>query len=102
MGEVSDSLIDRCVTKIIDTNMPMFQNDCERLTATQVAMLKAVADGESHFNAASVVAKYGLGNGQTITRNKRSLQERDIIDKNGGNYSFTDPIFGLWFRRTYM
>lgn len=101
-GEVNDELIDKCVTKIIDTNLPMFQNDCERLTASQIAMLRAVTDGEFHFNAAAVVAKYGLGSSQTITRNKRSLCERDFIDKDGDSYSFTDPIFGLWFRRACM
>ena len=46
-----------------------------------------------------VVRKYELGSAQTITRNKRMLTERDFIEKEG--YVFSDPVFGLWFKREY-
>ena len=84
-----------------DTNMPMFMNDTENLTAAQTAMLRAVADGEYRFNSIPVVRKYELGSAQTITRNKRMLTERDFIEKEGNKYAFSDPIFELWFRREY-
>lgn len=87
---------------LIDTNMPMFISDTENLTASQVAMLRAVVDGEYHFNSAAVVSKYGLGNPQTITRNKKILVERDFIEKQENSFVFTDPIFEVWFRRQYM
>lgn len=101
-GVVSDEIIDRRVQQLIDTNMPMFMNDIEYLTATQTAMLRAVADGEYQFNAMAIVKKYELGSAQTITRNKKILVERDFVEKGNKNYYFTDPVFELWFRREYM
>ena len=99
---VSDEVIDRRVQQLIDTNMPMFMNDVENLTATQIAMLRAVADGEYQFNAMAIVKKYELGSAQTITRNKKMLVERDFVEKSNKNYCFSDPVFELWFRREYM
>lgn len=99
---VSDEILKRQLRMLIDTNMPMFISDTENLTASQVAMLRAVAEGESRFNAATVVGKYGLGNSQTITRNKRILIERDFVEKQADVYTFADPIFELWFREKYM
>lgn len=100
-GKVTKETIEIRTRQLIDTNMPMFMNDTENLTAAQTAMLRAVADGEYRLNAVSVVQKYGLGSAQTITRNKRMLTERDFIEKEGERYVFSDPIFELWFRREY-
>lgn len=99
---VSGEILKRQLRMLIDTNMPMFISDTENLTASQTAMLRAVANGESQFNSASIVNKYKLGNPQSITRNKRILVERDFVEKQADAYSFADPIFELWFREKYM
>ena len=98
---VTDQTIEVRIQQLIDTNMPMFMNDAEPLTAAQTAMLRAVADEEYRFNSIPVVRKYELGSTQTITRNKRILVERDFLEKEGNQYTFADPIFELWFRREY-
>ena len=64
-------------------------------------MLRAVANGEYRFYSIPVVRKYELGRAQTLTRNKRMLTERDFIEKEGGLYVFSDPVFELWFKREY-
>lgn len=84
--KVTDEIIEIRTRQLIDTNMPMFMNDTENLTAAQTAMLRAVADGEYRFNSIPVVRKYELGSAQTITRNKRMLTERDFIEKEGNKY----------------
>lgn len=100
-GRVTDDIIEVRTRQLIDTNMPMFMNDTENLTAAQTAMLRAVANGEYRLNAAAVVQKYELGSAQTITRNKRILTERDFIEKEEERYVFSDPVFELWFKRKY-
>lgn len=99
--QVTEEVINIRTQQLIDTNMPMFMNDTENLTAAQTAMLRAVADGEYRFNSISVTRKYELGSAQTITRNKRMLTERDFIEKEGNKYVFSDPIFELWFKKEY-
>lgn len=98
---VTDETIEVRTQQLVDTNMPMFMNDTENLTAAQTNMLRAVADGEYRFNSQPVVRKYELGSAQTITRNKRMLSEKDFIEKEGNRYVFSDPIFELWFKREY-
>ena len=102
-GQVTQEILQRSLTQLISTNEPMFQNDVDELTTPQVAMLKAIRDGQQQLNAAATVEKYQLGNGQTITRNKRILAERDFIEQTAGNgpYQFCDPIFELWFRQNF-
>lgn len=102
LDEVTDEIIDTQIQQLVDTNMPMFMNDTENLTAAQVAMLRAVSEGESRFNSAMVVRKYELGSAQTITRNKRILTERDFMEKQREDYVFSDPIFEIWFRKQYL
>jgi len=102
--EVSDDILELALAQMVEMNAPMYENDTENLTSAQFAMLKAVANGEYKLNAAAVVKKYDLGNGQTITRNKKILQEMDFFEKvvDVEKYEFCDPVFEIWFKRRYM
>ena len=87
--KVTDEIIEIRTRQLIDTNMPMFMNDTENLTAAQTAMLRAVADGEYRFNSIPVVRKYELGSAQTITRNKRmpvSYTHLDVYKRQALHY----------------
>ena len=100
-GEVTQEVFDRAMTRLIDTNAPMFQNDFELLTASQKTMLRAVNDGVTQFSAEATKRLYPLGNANTIVRNKRILQDKDIIEMNGDAFDFVDPVFQLWFSQEY-
>lgn len=67
--------------QVLNINTPMFQNDTENLSSTQIEMLKAIADGEQHFSSQAVKQVYNLGNPNTIVKNKKILQNKDIIEK---------------------
>lgn len=54
-----------------------------------------------NFCAKGVVEKYRLGQSQTITRNKKTLVEKDLVEKNKDLFSFVDPLFELWLKREY-
>ena len=100
-GIVSDEEIDRQLDMVIDTNAETFQNELDELVPSQIALLKAIASRETHFNAKSVVEKYRLGQSQTITRNKKTLVEKDLVEKSREMFSFVDPLFELWLKREY-
>lgn len=100
-GAVTDQDLDRQLDLVIDTNEETFQNELDELVPSQIALLKAIAAGETHFNAKGVVEKYRLGQAQTITRNKRTLVEKDLVEKGRDAYSFVDPLFELWIKREY-
>ena len=100
-GIVSDEELDRQLDMVIDTNAETFQNELDELVPSQIALLKAIASGETHFNAKGVVEKYRLGQSQTITRNKKTLVEKDLVEKTRDTLSFVDPLFELWLKREY-
>ena len=64
-------------------------------------MLKAIADGQQHFSSQAVGQIYRLGNPNTIAKNKKTLQNRDIIEKQKEEFVFVDPIYRLWFKEEY-
>ena len=88
------------VKQLLNINTPMFQSDCNKLTPAQLELLRAIAAGETKFSSAEVNSKYNLGNPNTLAKNKRSLQEQDIIEKIKDNtFHFIDPIFKLWIEK---
>ncbi len=94
---VTTEIFNTSVRRLIDTNAPMFQNDIELLTASQKAMLHAINDGVTQLSATATKQLYNLGNANTIVRNKRILQNKDIIELEQQRFTFVDPIFQLWF-----
>ncbi len=100
-GEVDAATFDRSLKQLIDTNMPMFMNDIEQLSASQVEMLRAIHSGVVQLSGQKSRELFDLGNPNTITKNKKSLINRDIIEFDKGKITFVDPVFELWFGRDY-
>ena len=99
--EVTEEVFSTGLKQVLNINTPMFQNDTENLSATQIEMLKAVCNGEEHFTSQAAKASYNLGNPNTIVKNKKILQNKDIIEKDGNAFSFVDPVYRLWFKKEY-
>lgn len=59
-------------------------------------MLRAINDGVKQLASVKSNQIYHLGNANTIARNKRILQDKDIIEHDGDHFIFVDPIFKLW------
>ena len=97
-NEVSEEIMHRSLQHLIDTNSPMFISDTEKLTPSQRAMLRAIADGASRLTSEETVQRYHLGNPNTIQRNKRILQEKSFVDVENGALYISDPIFKLWYK----
>lgn len=97
----TEEIIQRQLQAVLDTNLPVFEAETDKLAASQVAMLRAVADGEQRLNSAETVKKYSLGGPQTITRNKSVLTRIDILEKQDSKLVFVDPLYRLWFKRTF-
>ena len=100
-SEVTEDIFNLGLKQVLNINTPMFQNDTENLSSTQIEMLKAIVDGEQHFSSQAVKQIYNLGNPNTIVKNKKTLQNKDIIEKNKDGFSFVDPIYRLWFKGEY-
>ena len=100
-SNVIDHIFTEQLQMLIDTNAPMFQSNSETLTPAQIGMLAAISNGETKLNSKPIVDRYTLGNQQTITRNKKRLQELDIIEMADEYFVFVDSVYELWFRQQY-
>lgn len=98
---VNPKILDEQLQLVLDTNEDLFLTEMDSLTSTQIGMLKAIASGEKHLNAKETVEQYGLGQPQSITRNKKVLVEKDLLEKRMNDFSFVDPVFELWLKREY-
>ena len=99
--EVTEEVFSLGLKQVLNINTPMFQNDTENLSSTQIEMLKAIANGEQHFSSQAVKQIYNLGNPNTIVKNRKTLQNKDIIEKQNDAFVFVDPIYRLWFKEEY-
>lgn len=96
-SEATEETYSTGLKQVLNINTPMFQNDTESLSATQVEMLRAIAAGEQHFSSQAAGRRFSLGNPNTIAKNKRALQNKDMIEQRGGLFVFVDPVYRLWF-----
>jgi len=100
--ETTGEILHQAAEQVIDANLPLYQSECEALSVGQINLLKAIASGEKSFTAVDVMNKYRLGTPQNVSKNKRTLQRRDFIDKTKDGFVFLDPVFERWFVREYV
>lgn len=101
VNKVTEESFNYGLSQMINTNSPMFQNDTETLAASQIEMLRAIRDGVQQLSSSEARTKYHLGNPNTISKNKKILQNKDIVEMKSGKLVFVDPIYRLWFAEEY-
>ena len=99
--EVTEEILHQAVDMVISTNAFFYQESCDNLSSTQINLLIAVIEGETKFTSAKVMANYKLGTPRNVSKNKRALEVKDIIDFNAGKTYFLDPFLEYWFEKTF-
>lgn len=94
--------IEIALRELINANTPLYQNEIENISYTQLNLLKAVAKGETQFTSAAVMQKHLLGTPRNVSKNKTLLINNDIIHKINNLFEFIDPAFELWFKKQFF
>ncbi len=92
--------MDESINELIEQNSILYQQIVNSLSNTQINFLKALSKGATGFNSSEVMRKYALGTSGNVTKIKKTLLNKEIIDING-NISFLDPAFRLWFKKVF-
>lgn len=100
--EVDKNLLLDALNQLVYTNAPLYQRDIESLSGTQVNLLKAIASGETKLSGQETMRRYNLGTSANVVKNKKVLVESDVLDDNGGELKFLDPVFELWFKKQFF
>jgi len=94
--------IEAALRELIQANTPLYQNEVENLSNTQINLLKAVAKGETKFTSTAVMQEYQLGTPRNVSKNRQILNNSDLIHELNGEYEFLDPAFELWFKKQFF
>ncbi|MCL2650415.1 MAG: ATP-binding protein [Candidatus Azobacteroides sp.] len=100
-NKANTDILQQAIEQVIDANLPLYQNECDALTASQLNLLVAAANNERNLTAVETMNKYSMGTPQNVSKNKNVLQNRDIIEKTKDGFAFLDPVFKRWFVREY-
>ena len=100
-NNVNTDIMQQAIEQVIEANLPLYQNECDALTASQINLLIAIVNHEQLLTAVETLGKYNMGTPQNVSKNKKILQNRDIIEKTDDGFTFLDPVFKRWFAREY-
>ena len=100
--EAGEDELRKALAWCVEINSETFRTVCDKLTAAQIGILRALAAGEQQFSAAETLRKYHLGTAAAVTKNKEALLRRDVITASHSRLEFLDPVFRLWFCENYM
>jgi len=101
-NNATDTELNKALNELINANSPLYQNEIENISHTQLNFLKAVAHSETQFTSNNVMQKYALGTPRNVSKNKTILINADIIHDINGIFEFVDPAFELWFKKQYF
>jgi len=97
--EATYEIIETAMDLVVRSNALHYQDICEALSNTQLNLVFAILEGETKLTAAETMQKYNLGTPRNVSKNKKVLEGKDLVEIHGENISFNDPIFEYWLRK---
>ena len=98
----SEEIVKEALDNLLLQLSLLFQNVTDSLTATQVNFLKALLDEAAQLSSRDTIEQYNLGTSANIPRIKEALINKEIIDVNGNEISFLDPMYKHWLKKYYF
>jgi uncharacterized protein len=98
----SESIIHQAHRGIVDQLSMLFQSKTDELSNTQVNFLKALISGEAQLSSKETLDKYKLGTSANVSRIKRALENKEIIDLFTGEIMILDPMYHYWLKTDYF
>lgn len=101
-GVCTDNTVDEAFDDILRQQGELNRALTATLTITQQNLLHAMAEGEKSLSSMAVMEKYGLKSTTEISRARKALVAKDILDNFGKVYSFEDPLYEYWLKNVYF
>lgn len=99
---VTEEILSVAIEELIAQTSALFMNQIEGLTTYQMNFIRAVCSGiHEGFGVKDLTLEYDFGAKSNISRIKKALQEKEIIEIEKGKVYMADPVFVSWFNRTY-
>jgi hypothetical protein len=101
-SECSEETVHEAHEAIVAQLSLLFVTITESLTAHQLNLMKAILLGETALSSAEIITQYRLGSSSNVTRSRKALIDKDILDNKAGVLSFQDPMYRHWLAESYF
>jgi len=98
----SDEIVHQAHLSLVEQLSLLFATITEALPSNQLNFLKALVAGETALSSSGVLAKYRLISSANVTRARKALTEKDILDNKAGVVSFQDPMYRFWLENKFF
>lgn len=100
--EVTEESFTRAVDDLLAQNSNVFIEQTQSLTTFQLNFLRAIMDGvSSGFGEESVRDRYNLGSTSNITRLKKSMIDKELVELTPEGIVLGDPVLKLWLKKIF-
>lgn len=84
---------------LLHQNHALFMEQMNGLTQYQIRFVRAIMDGKAlEINRKDTIEEYELGSSANIATIKKALQKKELVEIEGKDIHFSDPIFVHWLR----
>lgn len=95
---VETETIALAIDDLLAQNTNLYQLESEILSETQLNLLKAIASGITEgYSNPDILTKFRLGTSANVSKQKKVLYEKELIDIRNSKLEFLDPAYELWF-----
>jgi len=101
-GNMMPESIDQAFDSLVLQLSLLFQNLTESLSTTQVNYLRAIINEEIQLSSKDIIQRYHLGTSANVSRIKKALIDKEIIDILQGKAVFLDPLYKVWLKKYYF
>jgi hypothetical protein len=99
-GRAGESELQAALAEVLESHHYGFRAVWDPLSLHQRNLVLAVAQGfTERLHSQRMVFELGLGSPSTVSKNLKTLTDRELLQKSGSGVSFVDPFFGHWLRR---
>ena len=79
--EVMENIFKNALSRLIQSNIPFFQQIIEEISNTQINFIKALVKKEKQLSSKSTLEKYQMGTSASVSKNRNILLQKDLIHK---------------------
>ena len=98
-NEANEEIFADAQQDLLHQNHALFMEQMNGLTQYQIRFVRAIMDGKAlEINRKDTIEEYELGSSANIATIKKALQKKELVEIEGKDIHFSDPIFIHWLR----
>jgi hypothetical protein len=98
-AQAKEEIVTDAKQDLLLQNHALFVEQINSLTSYQLRFIRAIMAGKAaEINRKDIIEEFELGSSANIATIKKALQKKELIDVEGKDIRFSDPIFIHWLR----